>query len=44
VIRFLKENWLWIVLPFVLVVGGILLFALAGGGDDGVSEFIYSIG
>ena len=43
-IRFLKENWLWIVLPFVLVVGGILLFASMGGGDDGVSEFIYSIG
>jgi len=43
--RFIKENWLWMVLPFILVLGGILLFAwLGGSSDDGVSEFIYSIG
>ncbi len=42
-LRFLKENWIWIVLPFVLVVGGIILFAVLGSGENPASEFIYSI-
>lgn len=42
-IRFLKENWIWIVLPFVLVIGGLLAVFLMSGGDDGVSEFIYTL-
>jgi hypothetical protein len=39
---FLKEYWLWIVVPFVLVLGGLVLaFFLLG--DDGASPFVYNI-
>lgn len=39
---FLKEYWLWIAIPFVLVVGGLaLLWFLMG--DGGSSPFVYSI-
>ena len=41
-IRFLKENWIWIVLPFVLVVGGLIAVMMMTQGDD-VSEFIYTL-
>ena len=38
--KFLRENWLWIVLPLVLaltaLVGAILFFE-----DDAVSPFLY---
>ena len=41
--EFLSEFWLWILVPFVLVVGGILvLYALAGG--DTLSPFDYGFG
>ena len=33
--RFLRDNWLWIALPFVLVLGGMLVILLLGG-DEGV--------
>ncbi len=40
--NFLREFWLWIVIPFALVIGLlILLFALSGG--DGSSPFVYNI-
>ncbi len=39
---FLKEFWLWILIPFVLVIGGlILLYFLAG--DEGASPFQYNV-
>ena len=39
---FLKEYWLWILIPFVLVAGGLLVayFMMA---DDGASPFVYNI-
>lgn len=41
--RFLKENWLWIVAPIVIV--GVLLIAFAwwSGGSTDESPFIYNI-
>ena len=39
---FLKEYWLWIVVPFVLVIGAILLFLYSTSGDA-VSPFQYNV-
>jgi len=39
---FLRENWAWIVIPFVLVLGGLaLLYLLAS--DEGASPFVYNM-
>lgn len=41
IVGFLRENWLYIVAPFALIVlalGALLLF-----GGDGPSSFIYNI-
>jgi len=39
---FLKEYWLWIVVPFVLVIGAILLFLFLTESDP-VSPFQYNV-
>jgi hypothetical protein len=39
---FLKEYWLWIVVPFVLVIGAILVFMLMTESDP-VSPFQYNV-
>jgi hypothetical protein len=39
---FLRENWLYIVLPIVLVVLGLGALFLFGGGSE-ASPFIYNI-
>lgn len=39
---FLKEYWLWIVIPFALVVGGLALAWLMMS-DDGATPFVYNI-
>ena len=39
---FLRENWLYIVLPIALVVIGLVALFLFGGGSD-ASPFIYNI-
>ena len=41
--RFLKENWVWIALPIVIVLGGLLAFILLTPEDDGASPFVYNI-
>jgi hypothetical protein len=41
--NFLREYWLWIVIPFGIVIGAILLFLWWGNGSDAVSEFQYSV-
>jgi len=38
---FLRENWLYIVAPFALIVVALILLACFGG--DGASGFIYNI-
>lgn len=40
--RFLAENWLWIVVPFVLVLGAILAFIWWGQSDD-IAGFVYPV-
>jgi hypothetical protein len=39
---FLKEYWLWIVVPFALVVGGLLLVYFVMSGEE-ASPFVYNI-
>ena len=39
---FLSEYWLWILVPFVLVIGGLLLLYVLSGGDS-VSPFQYNV-
>ena len=39
---FIKEYWLWIVIPFVLVIGGLLLFVTLMDNDP-VSPFQYNV-
>jgi len=39
---FLKEYWLWILIPFVLVAGAITV-ALVMMSNDGASPFVYNI-
>lgn len=38
---FLAENWIWLLLPFVIVVGGILAVMLMGG-SEGDGAFVYN--
>ncbi|MBK8178965.1 MAG: hypothetical protein IPK67_08770 [Planctomycetes bacterium] len=43
-IRFIRENWIWILAPIVIVA--VVLIALAyfgGGNDDPVTPFVYPI-
>ena len=41
--KFLKENWLWMVVPAALVLGGLYVaFVLTAEPDPG-QEFIYNI-
>jgi hypothetical protein len=37
---FLRDNWLWIVLPFVLVVAAVVFF-LVFAQDNNASPFTY---
>ncbi len=42
--KFLKENWLWIVVPAVITLVALFaLVALTGATDDGDQPFIYPI-
>ena len=39
---FFKEFWLWILIPFVLVIGMLVVLYLMSGGDS-ISPFHYNI-
>jgi hypothetical protein len=41
-LRYLRENWIWIAAPIVVVAVILLLVILLGGGDS-TSPFIYNI-
>ena len=41
--EFIKEYWLWILLPFVLVVGGIGVLILLSGSSGDFSDFTYNV-
>ena len=38
---FLRENWLWILAPIVLVLGLVVAIVVFGSGDE--SPFVYKI-
>ena len=40
---FLKEYWLWILVPFLIVVGGIGLLWFVGAGASDAGDFIYNV-
>ena len=40
---FLKEYWLWIVVPFALVIGGLAIACWFMMSDEGASPFVYNI-
>lgn len=40
--QFIKEYWAWIVVPFVLVIVGLLLLAWIVGGDQS-GPFVYNV-
>ena len=39
---FFREYWLWIVIPFLIVIGGILMLFLMSDGNS-VSQFQYNV-
>jgi hypothetical protein len=42
-IKFIRENWVWIVAPIVVVAVLITVIAFFGGSDDSVSPFQYNV-
>jgi len=40
--EFIKEYWLWILVPFVVVIGGIVALYMMSDGDS-VSPFQYNV-
>ena len=42
-LRFLRENWLWILIPFSAVLGVLILLILTADAGDSVSPHIYSV-
>ncbi|MEQ1834058.1 MAG: hypothetical protein ABL977_13465, partial [Candidatus Eisenbacteria bacterium] len=40
---FIKEYWAWMAVPFVLVVGALVLAYFFLGSDEGASPFIYNV-
>jgi hypothetical protein len=41
---FLREYWLWILVPFVLVAVGLTVFIVLASQDSSSSPFIYNVG
>ena len=41
--EFFQENLLWILVPFVVVVAGVLVLLFASGGEEGAQPFIYNV-
>lgn len=41
--RFLRENWLWIVLPFVVVSAGMIILIWLSDGSDAAAPFQYNV-
>ena len=40
--QFFKEYWLWILIPFLLVIAAVgVLFFLGGSGEE--SDFVYNV-
>jgi len=42
--RFLRENWIWIVAPLVIVALGLAALLLTRGAESGPGDFVYPLG
>ena len=41
---FLREYWLWILVPFMVVAMGLAVFLFLASDSSGSSPFIYNVG
>ncbi len=41
--QFLRENWLWFVLPFVVVLAGIAILLWMSTGEESAAQFQYNV-
>jgi hypothetical protein len=41
--EFIKEYWVWIAAPIVLVLAGVAVVILIGGGDEEEAPFVYTV-
>lgn len=41
--NFLKEYWLWILVPMLLILAALAVLLLMAGGDDSASPFQYNV-
>ena len=41
--KFLKEYWLWIAVPMVIILGALVALLYVSGSDDSVSPFEYNV-
>lgn len=41
--RFLRENWLWIVLPFVVVLAAMVILIYMAESGDSTAPFQYNV-
>ena len=42
-VEFIKEYWLWIAAPIVLVLAAVTVVIVMGGGDEEEAPFVYSV-
>lgn len=42
--RFLRENWLWLVAPFLIVAIGLVVLLFVVGNEAENSGFVYNLG
>lgn len=41
--KFLKENWIWIAAPIVLVAAAVIVLVFVVGNEEGTAPFTYSL-
>ena len=41
--EFLQEYWPWILVPFVVVIGGLAAAMFLLGGGEGNGDFVYNV-
>ena len=41
--QFLKENWLWVAVPFFAILTIVAIVLFVSGGGEGENPFVYSI-
>lgn len=41
--KFLRENWLWVALPFIVVLAAMAILILVSEEGDAAAPFIYNV-